>query len=62
MNASLREYIAAPYFSRFETTGVSMAVGVVTLAPSLFGAALALAVLIVMALIVAATKTLWGSK
>jgi hypothetical protein len=58
----IREYIVTPYFSRFETIGVSMAVGVITLAPSLFGAAVALGVLIVLALIVAVTKTFWSTK
>jgi len=56
----IHNYIVTPYYSRFETLGISIAVGVVTLAPSLFGFALAVGVLIVMALIVAATKTFWG--
>jgi hypothetical protein len=56
----IHNYIVTPYYSRFETLGISIAVGVVALAPSLFGFALAVGVLIVMALIVAATKTFWG--
>ncbi len=57
-----REYITTPYFSRFETLGVGMATGVIAISPSLFGVAVALGVLIVMALIVAATKTLWRNE
>lgn len=56
------EYIVTPRYSGFETLGISIAVGVVTLAPSLFGFALAMGVLTVMALIVVATKTFWSIK
>jgi hypothetical protein len=62
VNGFLRGYIVTPYYSRLETLGVSLAVGLFSRSPSVFSAAIAFGVLIVMALIVAATKTLWGNE